>query len=110
MGLSRAQAAGEILPSGQARITLGTVMLRAMVLCAGLGTRLRPLTDELPKPLVPVGDRPLLAHILERLASAGVERAVMNVHHKPEEMLRSFDVLPFMPQVITEVEILGTAG
>src|SRR6186713_2839260 len=82
----------------------------AMVLAAGRGTRLRPLTDELPKPLVPVGDRPLLAHILERLASAGVERAVMNVHHKPEEMLRSFDVLPFMPQVITEVEILGTAG
>jgi mannose-1-phosphate guanylyltransferase len=81
-----------------------------MILCAGLGTRLKPLTDELPKPLVPVGDRPLLAHILERLALAGVTRAVMNVHHKSDEMLSSIVSLPLRPQVVVELEILGTAG
>lgn len=82
----------------------------AMILCAGFGTRLSPLTDELPKPLVPVGDRPLLAHILERLQRAGVTRAVLNVHHKPSEMLSAINSLPLMPQVVTETEILGTAG
>lgn len=81
-----------------------------MILCAGLGTRLKPLTDELPKPLVPVGDRPLLAHILERLERAGVTRAVLNVHHKPEEIIRFINSLPVMPQVVTETDILGTAG
>ncbi len=55
--------------------------LRAMILAAGLGTRLRPLTDELPKPLVPVGDRPALAHVAARLAAAGIREAVINVHH-----------------------------
>src|SRR5688572_12446119 len=87
---------------GQTRRVLAT-----MILCAGLGTRLKPLTDELPKPLVPVGDRPLLAHILERLALAGVERAVLNVHHKADEIIKTIESLPLKPQVITEVEILG---
>lgn len=81
-----------------------------MILCAGLGTRLRPLTDELPKPLVPVGDRPLLAHIVERLVHAGVTRAVLNLHHRPQEILDSLHSLPLMPQVVSEAEILGTAG
>lgn len=81
-----------------------------MILCAGLGTRLRPLTDELPKPLVPVGDRPLLVHILERLARAGVTRAVLNLHHKSEEIINIINKLPIVPQVIHESEILGTAG
>jgi len=100
---------GEFVHLGVGFGQTGRVVM-SMILCAGLGTRLRPLTDELPKPLVPVGDRPLLAHILERLASVGVERAVMNLHHKPEEILSSLESLPFKPQVITEVEILGTAG
>ncbi|HEX2446705.1 MAG TPA: nucleotidyltransferase family protein [Methyloceanibacter sp.] len=58
----------------------------AMVLAAGLGERMRPLTLRMPKPLVPLEGRPLLDHVLDRLAAAGVKTAVVNVHYLPDQL------------------------
>lgn len=58
----------------------------AMIMAAGLGKRMRPLTATLPKPLVQVAGKPLLDHVLDRLVSAGVERAVVNVHYLPDAL------------------------
>jgi N-acetyl-alpha-D-muramate 1-phosphate uridylyltransferase len=58
-----------------------------MVLAAGLGTRMRPLTDTLPKPLVRVGGRTMLDHNLDKLEKAGVERAIVNVHYLGEQII-----------------------
>src|SRR5256885_1556950 len=60
--------------------------MKAMVLCAGFGTRLRPLTDRVPKPLVPVCGVPLLKYNLALLKNAGVREIVVNVHHLAAEM------------------------
>ena len=66
---------------------IGPMMMRqAMIFAAGLGTRLRPLTDTMPKALVPVAGKPLLAHVIERLLAAGYERMVVNVHHKADQI------------------------
>jgi N-acetyl-alpha-D-muramate 1-phosphate uridylyltransferase len=61
-----------------------TALKSAMVLAAGLGTRLRPVTDHLPKPLIEVAGQTLLDHTIDRLAAAGVERVVVNLHYKGE--------------------------
>lgn len=58
----------------------------AMVLAAGLGTRMKPLTDSRPKALIPVAGKALIDHVLDRLRDAGVERAVVNVHHLADQM------------------------
>jgi N-acetyl-alpha-D-muramate 1-phosphate uridylyltransferase len=60
----------------------------AMVLAAGNGIRMRPLTDRTPKPLIPVGGKPLLDNVLDRLAASGVETAVVNVHHLADQIER----------------------
>jgi mannose-1-phosphate guanylyltransferase len=85
-------------------------MARAMVLCAGLGTRLRPLTEELPKPLAPVGDRPILAHIARELGRSGFTEAVINAHHLSEILSQYVESLDLRIKVTYEPEILGTAG
>jgi len=61
-----------------------TALKSAMVLAAGLGTRLRPVTDHLPKPLIEVAGQTLLDHAIDRLSAAGVERVVVNLHYKGE--------------------------
>ena len=58
----------------------------AMVFAAGLGTRMRPVTDTLPKPLVQVAGRTMLDHMLDRLGDAGVTRAVVNVHYRADQI------------------------
>jgi mannose-1-phosphate guanylyltransferase len=81
--------------------------MRAMVLAAGLGTRLRPITYEIAKPMVPVLDRPVMAHIVELLERHGVDRIVANLHHFPEAISDYFgDRVDYR----YEPELLGTAG
>lgn len=60
--------------------------MKAMIFAAGLGTRLRPLTDTMPKALVPVCGKPLLAHVIEKLAASGYDDIVVNVHHFSEQI------------------------
>ena len=55
--------------------------MKAMIFAAGLGTRLKPITDRMPKALVPVGGQPLLHHVIVKLREAGYTELVVNVHH-----------------------------
>ena len=60
---------------------------QAMIFAAGLGTRLKPITDRMPKALVPVGGQPLLWHVIQKLRAAGFERIVINVHHFADQII-----------------------
>jgi N-acetyl-alpha-D-muramate 1-phosphate uridylyltransferase len=85
---------------------------RAMVLAAGLGSRMRPLTDGTPKPLVTVGGKALIDHVLDRLAEVKVEIAVVNVHHFADQVERHLAERR-MPEVVVSDErhgLLGTGG
>ena len=62
-------------------------MRQAMIFAAGLGTRLKPLTDTMPKALVPVGGQPLLWHVIMKLKKSGYERIVVNVHHFADQII-----------------------
>jgi mannose-1-phosphate guanylyltransferase len=86
--------------------------LRAVVLAAGHGLRLRPLTTARPKPLLPILGRPLLAWTLERLARSGVETTAINLHHLADAIPRALgDRFGTMPIVYSREEpILGTLG
>ena len=84
----------------------------AMILAAGLGTRMRPLTDHMPKPLVPVAGKPLLDHVLDRLAEADVATAVVNVHYLPDQIIQHVKGRD-KPRVVISDErdaVLGTGG
>jgi MurNAc alpha-1-phosphate uridylyltransferase len=85
---------------------------KAMVLAAGLGVRMRPLTDKMPKPLVRVAGQPLLDHVLDKLGNAGVSEAVVNVHYLPDQIIEHTRARS-RPRVIISDErdqVLGTGG
>jgi MurNAc alpha-1-phosphate uridylyltransferase len=89
-----------------------TMPRTAMVLAAGLGERMRPLTDKLPKPLVAVAGKPLLDHVLDRLADQGVERAVVNVHYLAD-LIEKHLAARKAPQIVISDErakLLNTGG
>ena len=83
-----------------------------MILAAGLGTRMQHLTTRLPKPLVAIGGKPLLDHVLDRLAAVGVETAVVNVHYLADQIERHLQARSAPRIVISDErgEILGTGG
>jgi mannose-1-phosphate guanylyltransferase len=81
-----------------------------MVLAAGLGNRLRPVTDRIAKPAVPFFGRPILLHTLDRLAEAGFSEAIVNTHHRREDIEALAGEAP-IPMIFShEPEILGTGG
>lgn len=90
--------------------------MKAMIFAAGLGTRLKPLTDRMPKALVPVGGRPLLGILIEKLHRAGFDDMVINVHHFAdmiEEWVTSLDSHPASPVIHLSderKELLETGG
>lgn len=61
--------------------------MKAMIFAAGLGTRLKPVTDNLPKALVPIAGKPLLEHVILKLKSAGFDEIIVNVHHFPDQII-----------------------
>ena len=89
------------------------VITQAFVLAAGLGTRLRPLTDDLPKPLVPIWQKRLITFALDHLIAAGVEKFHLNTHHRPECFVEIFPDATYRDHELRfhhEPELLETAG
>jgi len=87
--------------------------VQAVVMAGGFGIRLRPLTEDIPKPMLPVGDRPLLEHILINMRRAGIDQVNVTTHYKPEKIREYFgDGRRFGISLayVNEVEPLGTAG
>ena len=87
--------------------------LTAVVMAGGYGIRLRPLTKDLPKPMLPVGSRPLLELIIEQLRQAGIQRINVTTHHRAEKIIKHFgDGKAFGVEIkyVTEARPLGTAG
>lgn len=90
--------------------------MRALVMAAGLGTRLKPLTDTLPKPLVPLAGRPMVIFVLEHLAREGITEAILNIHYLPEKMrafVNAWNAKKLVPHLTIQDEtakILGSGG
>jgi N-acetyl-alpha-D-muramate 1-phosphate uridylyltransferase len=102
------------MPANRRNEGLGNKMMpnRAIVLAAGLGTRMRPHNGHVPKPLVEIGGKSLIDYSLDRLADAGVERAVVNVHHLADALERHLAPRQ-RPQIVISDErgaLLGTGG
>jgi dTDP-glucose pyrophosphorylase len=87
--------------------------VRALVMAGGYGTRLRPLTEELPKPMLPVGDKPLLEWIVEQLKHAGIRQVNVATHYKGEVLAEHFkdgEAFGVDIRYVKEDQPLGTAG
>ncbi|MBI4790451.1 MAG: nucleotidyltransferase family protein [Chloroflexi bacterium] len=87
--------------------------MNALLLAAGEGTRLRPLTEKLPKPMIPIAGKPILQHNIELLARHGIREIAINLHHCPEVVRSHFGDGSRFGVSITysyEPELLGTAG
>lgn len=85
----------------------------ALLLCAGLGSRLRPMTTKLPKPLCPLGDRPLVGHAVDQLRASGIRQFAFNAFHLAERVEAYVAALARDGERVTcvvETELLGTAG
>jgi mannose-1-phosphate guanylyltransferase len=88
-------------------------MTEAFVLGAGLGMRLRPLTDDLPKPLVPIFQKPLITFAFDHLIDAGIDRLVVNTHRLPEKFRETFTESIYRDRKVVflhEPKLLGTGG
>ena len=88
--------------------------MKAMIFAAGLGTRLKPLTDNIPKALVTIGGKPLLQHTIEKLKSSGFDEIIINIHHFADQIVEfilsknSFDIkIEFSDE---SNELLDTGG
>ena len=87
--------------------------LQAVVMAGGFGMRLRPLTEDVPKPMLPVGDRPLIEHIISGLCDAGIRQVSITTHYKPEVIVQHFgNGQKFGADInyVNEERPLGTAG
>ncbi|ASD67498.1 NDP-sugar synthase [Pseudoalteromonas piscicida] len=86
--------------------------MKAILLAAGLGTRLRPITDTLPKCLVPINGEPLLGLWLDKLVQLGVEEILINMHYFSEQVEAFVAASPYHDRIILsyEPELMGTAG
>jgi NDP-sugar pyrophosphorylase family protein len=86
--------------------------MKAMILAAGLGTRLRPLTDRIPKPLLPVAGRPMIDYTLAWVAAAGIRQVMINLHHMGDRIRQTVGSERFGLEISYSDEpvILGTGG
>ena len=88
-------------------------MRKAFLLGAGLGTRLKPLTDTLPKPLIPLENRPLITHAMDHLIKAGIVEIAINTHHLPEAWPAAFPDATYRGASLSffyEPDLLETGG
>ena len=86
--------------------------MRAFLLAAGLGARLRPITNAIPKCLVPIHGRPLLDYWLDLMFAAGIERVLVNLHYLPDTVRAHIATSPWCDRIdlVHEPELLGTGG
>ena len=97
---------------GSSAVAISPRPSKALLLAAGLGSRLRPITDSLPKCLVPIDGKPLLYHWIELLCLAGVDEVIVNTHYFAEQVSHACEQSPWQRKLVVDYEpqLLGTAG